>query len=179
MPRTITKRGKQYQQKTAKADFNPESYARKLEINRAYRARKKAKDPVKYAEEIRQKQRAYWQNMPEDERRRRVKWKSAWRRNKVRSTLVSAAIIPTGSVLATAAPSEWRDIMAYIVGKVGRCDEREDIVSEACLLTVEGMQIDEAIAAAKKSVNYEVNNMRRDTFSMGMNDVSNFIDAAF
>ena len=149
-------------QPSKKEDFNAESYARKLAKNQEYRARKKAKDPVKYAAELREKQKDYWHNLPDSVRKKRVIYKREWRREKSKSAHIFEPNVPTGSVLATAAPSEWRDMMAYIVGKVGRCDEHEDIVSEACMLTLEGMPVDEAIHSARKKIRFELNAIQRN-----------------
>jgi hypothetical protein len=62
------------------------------------------------------------------------------------------AEMPSGSVLACAAPSEARDPLAEITQAVPQCDDRDEIVAEACLLALGGASVEEAVREARKIV---------------------------
>lgn len=62
------------------------------------------------------------------------------------------AEMPSGSVLACAAPSDARDLLAQITQAVPRCDDRDEIIAEACLLALSGASVEEAVREARKIV---------------------------
>lgn len=85
--------------------------------------------------------------------------KRRWRQRK-RGSAPSA--MPTGSVLATAAPSPWRVILADLTAIVpAGIDDRDEIVAQAALAMVEGNSAHEAVAAARKIVARSANFYRR------------------
>lgn len=194
-------------EKSKRRDYTPEQYARKLEQNRAARARSNA-DPARRAarlakqkassalhylanaealrEKARESSRTRGPRDPEKTRvyRRRYReklkadpdrfavfreYQNAWNRKawgkrtpaqqrarNVRLQAVRDALrrpdAPAGSVLATAAESPWRAILAEITALVPRLDDRDEIIAQAALHVIEGQTVAEAVASARQSV---------------------------
>lgn len=65
-----------------------------------------------------------------------------------------------GSVVASSVPSSGRDLLLSLMASVPRCDDREDIISEAALLMLEGVSQSEAIETARKRVRKNVWQLR-------------------
>jgi hypothetical protein len=77
----------------------------------------------------------------------RQKVARAWRAAK---RLACPVIQPAGSVAAASVASSSRDMLLSLMRAVPFCDDREDIISEAAVLMLEGLDQGEAIAIARK-----------------------------
>ena len=58
-----------------------------------------------------------------------------------------------GSVLAASAPSHWRDILSSLNDAMPRCNDRDDMISQAALLMIEGADLDAAVNEARRIIN--------------------------
>lgn len=67
---------------------------------------------------------------------------------------------PSGSVLIAAAPSAFRDVLDEITRKVPRWSDRDELVAEAALLYVQGLDVDAAVRQATKNVSKSASEFR-------------------
>jgi hypothetical protein len=134
-----------------------ERYRRSVEVNRIRIQRMKEEDPARYRvmldrlAERRRTKGVRVKVLTEEQHQRRMETQ----RNRRRAALAASPVAaprPTGSVVVTAAPSAWRDVLAALGRMVPRIDEREDIIAEAALLAVQGLDLAEAVRQAKRSV---------------------------
>lgn len=66
----------------------------------------------------------------------------------------------TPSFPECAAPSPHRDMLLDISSRVARSDDRDDIIGQAVLNVLEGMDIDEAVIRARRTVRAGTSHLR-------------------
>jgi hypothetical protein len=132
----------------------PEKRERKREQLRRWRAANRERVAAwnrAYADANREKingrQRVY------DAAPARVAWQAARHRRRVAAAAAAhAGGAATGSVLATAAPGHWRGVLAALTAGAPRCADRDEVVAEAALLCVQGLDVAAALAQARRTV---------------------------
>lgn len=140
----------------ARRKADPERHRRHLEVQRANRKRR-AKKPLT-PEQLAAKKRsqAKWRAARDADMARRETYRAREREAQAQRRLQAGAFSresrPSGSVLITAAPSPWRDVLAEISRLVPRIDDRDDVIAEAAMLVVDGMDVSAAVAQAKRAI---------------------------
>jgi hypothetical protein len=133
-------------------DMTPEQRERQRELNRINRRRHHAK--MLSTHEGREKLRAAWRAkhhrlVREQPERMRARWQ---RQEATRRACATPRVPMAGNVYANAAPSPWRDVLLQVARLAPRIDDHDEIVSEAVLYVVEGMDIENAISKARTKV---------------------------